>query len=61
MVNQRGAHCSDDSGRREERRAVTGYCPAAVNFRDLPKTSTGKVQKFIPKEKEWAGLGKGVN
>ncbi|HET6776754.1 MAG TPA: acyl--CoA ligase family protein, partial [Actinomycetota bacterium] len=29
-------------------------CPAAVEFGDLPKTSTGKVQKFVLREKEWA-------
>ena len=30
-------------------------CPAAVEFGDLPKTSTGKVQKFVLREREWAG------
>ena len=29
--------------------------PAAVEFGDLPKTSTGKVQKFVLREREWAG------
>jgi fatty-acyl-CoA synthase len=29
-------------------------CPDAVEFRDLPKTSTGKVQKFVLRESEWA-------
>ena len=29
--------------------------PQRVVFRDLPKTSTGKVQKFQLREKEWAG------
>jgi fatty-acyl-CoA synthase len=29
-------------------------CPDAVEFTDLPKTSTGKVQKFVLREKEWA-------
>ena len=32
-------------------------CPAAVEFGDLPKTSTGKVQKFVLREREWAGHG----
>ncbi len=27
-------------------------CPAAVEFGDLPKTSTGKIQKFVLREKE---------
>ena len=30
-------------------------CPTAVEFLDLPKTSTGKIQKFKLREKEWAG------
>jgi fatty-acyl-CoA synthase len=29
-------------------------CPDAVEFGDLPKTSTGKVQKFVLREREWA-------
>ncbi len=36
-------------------------CPAAVEFTDLPKTSTGKVQKFVLREKEWAAKDKRVN
>jgi fatty-acyl-CoA synthase len=36
-------------------------CPAAVAFGDLPKTSTGKVQKFVLREREWAGVGKRIN
>lgn len=28
--------------------------PAAVEFADLPKTSTGKVQKYVLREREWA-------
>jgi len=35
--------------------------PAAVEFGDLPKTSTGKVQKFVLRDKEWAGRDKQVN
>jgi fatty-acyl-CoA synthase len=30
-------------------------CPDAVEFGPLPKTSTGKVQKYVLREKEWAG------
>src|SRR5262249_48515678 len=36
-------------------------CPAAVEFGDLPKTSTGKVQKFVLREKEWKGRERGIN
>jgi fatty-acyl-CoA synthase len=35
--------------------------PAAVEFIELPKTSTGKVQKFVLREKEWAGRDKRIN
>lgn len=36
-------------------------CPAAVEFGPLPKTSTGKVQKFVLREKEWAHYQKRIN
>ncbi len=36
-------------------------CPAAVEFGELPKTSTGKIQKYILREKEWAGRKKRIN
>ena len=35
--------------------------PAAVEFGDLPKTATGKVQKFVLRDKEWSGSEKKVN
>ncbi len=35
--------------------------PAAVEFGELPKTSTGKVQKFVLREKEWMGHEKKIN
>jgi fatty-acyl-CoA synthase len=30
-------------------------CPDAIEFGPLPKTSTGKVQKFVLREREWTG------
>jgi fatty-acyl-CoA synthase len=30
-------------------------CPDAVEFGPLPKTSTGKIQKFVLRNQEWAG------
>lgn len=30
-------------------------CPTSVEFADIPKTVTGKIQKFRLREKEWAG------
>ncbi len=35
--------------------------PKAVEFIDLPKTSTGKIQKYVLREREWAGREKRVN
>ena len=29
--------------------------PKAVTFGELPKTSTGKIQKFVLREAEWKG------
>jgi fatty-acyl-CoA synthase len=36
-------------------------CPKAVEFTELPKTSTGKIQKFVLREREWKGTEKRVN
>ena len=36
-------------------------CPKAIAFGDLPKTSTGKVQKFLLREPEWQGREKKIN
>ena len=36
-------------------------CPAYVEFGPLPKTSTGKIQKFVLRDKEWEGREKHVN
>ena len=36
-------------------------CPKAIEFGELPKTSTGKVQKFVLREREWAGQEKRIN
>lgn len=40
------------------RENLAGFkCPKAVEFCDLPKTATGKIQKFKLREREWAGRG----
>jgi fatty-acyl-CoA synthase len=36
-------------------------CPKAVAFGDLPKTSTGKIQKFKLRDAAWQGFGKKIN
>jgi len=35
-------------------------CPDAVEFGPLPKTSTGKIQKFVLRQRDWAGQDKQV-
>jgi fatty-acyl-CoA synthase len=36
-------------------------CPDTIAFGPLPKTSTGKVQKFALREPEWAGRARRIN
>jgi fatty-acyl-CoA synthase len=36
-------------------------CPDAIAFGPLPKTSTGKIQKFVLREPEWAGRDRRIN
>jgi len=47
------AHCRE--------RIAHFKCPKRVEFGDLPKTSTGKIQKYVLREREWAGREKRVN
>lgn len=35
--------------------------PAVIEFGPLPKTSTGKIQKYVLREKEWKGQEKYIN
>jgi fatty-acyl-CoA synthase len=35
--------------------------PKAVEFGELPKTSTGKIQKFVLRDREWQGQTKRIN
>jgi fatty-acyl-CoA synthase len=35
--------------------------PQSVAFGDLPKTSTGKIQKFVLREREWQGRDRRIN
>jgi acyl-CoA synthetase (AMP-forming)/AMP-acid ligase II len=57
-------------GRRATEQDIIEFCkqhiahfkaPAAVEFGDLPKTSTGKVQKFVLRDREWKGKTKRIN
>jgi fatty-acyl-CoA synthase len=36
-------------------------CPDTIEFGPLPKTSTGKVQKFVLRGREWAGHDKQIS
>lgn len=36
-------------------------CPKAIEFGELPKTATGKVQKYLLREKEWVGYEKRIH
>ena len=36
-------------------------CPREVTFGDLPKTATGKIQKYVLREQEWKGYEKRIN
>nr|WP_281276433.1 AMP-binding protein [Dictyobacter kobayashii] len=36
-------------------------CPVAVEFGPLPKTSTGKIQKYILRDKVWTGQQKRIH
>jgi fatty-acyl-CoA synthase len=35
-------------------------CPAVIDFCELPRTATGKVQKFVLREREWQGHEKAI-
>jgi fatty-acyl-CoA synthase len=35
--------------------------PYAIEFGELPRTSTGKIQKFVLREREWQGKQKRIN
>ncbi|MEH1779733.1 MAG: hypothetical protein V7L26_11570 [Nostoc sp.] len=35
-------------------------CPMTIEFTTLPKTSTGKIQKYLLREKEWIGYEKRI-
>ena len=58
------------SGQEASEQEIIDFCrdhlahfkaPTAVAFGELPKTSTGKVQKYLLREGEWAGRTRRVN
>jgi fatty-acyl-CoA synthase len=49
-----GAELSADELRAFARQRIAGFkVPKYVEFGELPKTSTGKIQKFTLREREW--------
>ena len=44
-----------------KRHIASFKAPAAVAFGELPKTSTGKIQKFVLRDREWSGRAKRIN
>ncbi|BAY91458.1 MULTISPECIES: long-chain-fatty-acid--CoA ligase [unclassified Tolypothrix] len=43
------------------RSQIAGFkCPNAIEFTSLPKTSTGKIQKYLLREKAWVGHDKKI-
>ena len=57
-----GANCSEQDIMDFCRQHLPGFkCPKGVSFRELPKTSTGKIKKFELREEEWEGKDKRIN
>ena len=62
VVPKDGRHPTADDIVSHCRRLLAHFkCPKAVEFGALPKTSTGKVQKFVLREREWAGRDKRIH
>ena len=57
-----GAEVSAEDLRRFCREHLAGFqVPKHFDFVDLPKTSTGKVQKYLLREREWIGRERRIN
>jgi fatty-acyl-CoA synthase len=57
-----GATLSADELRTFARERIAAFkVPKSVEFGDLPKTSTGKIQKFLLREREWGSRVRRVN
>jgi fatty-acyl-CoA synthase len=57
-------------GRQASEEEIIAHCrtrlarfkvPKAIEFGDLPKTSTGKIQKFVLRDREWGGHDRRIN
>jgi fatty-acyl-CoA synthase len=62
VVLKDGARATEQEIIQHCRARLAGFkCPKAIQFGDLPKTSTGKIQKFVLREREWAGRASRIN
>jgi fatty-acyl-CoA synthase len=63
FVTLKAGHSATEPEIIEHCRSVIAHfkAPAAVEFGELPKTSTGKVQKFVLRDREWGGREKRIN
>ena len=52
-VEELVAHCRT--------RLATFKLPRQIEFGNLPKTSTGKIQKFLLRDQEWKGRDRRIN
>jgi len=59
---KRGAYATEEEIIEFCRTKIAHFkCPAEVEFSELPKTSTGKIQKYVLRAREWTGKEKKIN
>jgi fatty-acyl-CoA synthase len=62
VVKRPGAEVAGEDIIRFCRERIAHFkCPRDVAFGDLPKTATGKIQKYVLREQEWEGYEKRIN
>ncbi|MCW5979300.1 MAG: long-chain-fatty-acid--CoA ligase [Bryobacteraceae bacterium] len=62
VVKKPGAEVTAEEIIEFTRRHIAHFkCPKHVEFSELPKTATGKIQKFRLREKEWRGYEKRIH
>ena len=61
VVPRAGAEVGEDEVIRFTQERIARFkAPKYVEFRDLPKTATGKIQKYVLREAEWEGREKRI-
>jgi fatty-acyl-CoA synthase len=62
VVKKAGADVTEDDIITFCRQRMAHFkCPKAIEFGVLPKTATGKIQKYVLRQKEWAGYEKAIH